>query len=281
MLTEIGHGLDARNIETTATLSNDGKSFDLHTPSLAAAKSMPPTTPLGGVPKAAVVFAQLVVDGKTQGVRTFVLRLTDGTNMYHGISTSLLPQRPGNRALDHAITKFNHVRLDRADLLGELDCAGDRRQSFLDQIHRVSVGALALSLGNIPATKAGAYLCYSFSKNRAVVDPRTTLPVSILTFPTQYGPIISAVAHAVVMESVARFFIGIFQKKGLPDMLRQALGCIFKATITYSTQRHLSVLTDRCGWRGLFAHNKIAEMQLSLKGNSIAEGDVMVLCIRK
>jgi len=55
MLTELGHGLDARNIETTATLSNDGKHFDLHSPSLDAAKSMPPVTPLGGLPKVAVV----------------------------------------------------------------------------------------------------------------------------------------------------------------------------------------------------------------------------------
>jgi acyl-CoA oxidase len=37
MLTEIGHGLDARNLETTATLLPDGD-FELHTPSLAAAK---------------------------------------------------------------------------------------------------------------------------------------------------------------------------------------------------------------------------------------------------
>ncbi|KAH7079824.1 hypothetical protein FB567DRAFT_552213 [Paraphoma chrysanthemicola] len=197
-----------------------------------------------------------------------------------GISTMLLPQRPGNRALDHAITTFNHVRLDRVDLLGELDGAGDKRRSFLSQIHRVSVGGLALSLVNIPATKAGAYLCYTFSKGRTVINPKTAKPTSILAFPTQYGPIISAVAHAIVMESAARFFIGIYQKKGVPEMLRQALVCIFKATITYSTQRHLSDLTDRCGWRGLFAHNKIAEMQLGLKGNSIAEGDVMVLCIR-
>lgn len=37
MLTELGHGLDARNLETTATLlPNDG--FELHTPSPNAAK---------------------------------------------------------------------------------------------------------------------------------------------------------------------------------------------------------------------------------------------------
>ncbi|RAH74039.1 uncharacterized protein BO66DRAFT_314420 [Aspergillus aculeatinus CBS 121060] len=37
MLTELGHGLDAKHIETTATLLSDG-SFDLHTPHLHAAK---------------------------------------------------------------------------------------------------------------------------------------------------------------------------------------------------------------------------------------------------
>lgn len=37
MLTEVGHGLDARYLETTATLLQDG-SFELHTPSPAAAK---------------------------------------------------------------------------------------------------------------------------------------------------------------------------------------------------------------------------------------------------
>jgi hypothetical protein len=37
MLTELGHGLDARNLETTATLLPNGK-IDLHTPNPNAAK---------------------------------------------------------------------------------------------------------------------------------------------------------------------------------------------------------------------------------------------------
>ncbi len=44
LLTEIGHGLDARGLETTATIQPDG-SFELHTPTKAAAKAMPPATP--------------------------------------------------------------------------------------------------------------------------------------------------------------------------------------------------------------------------------------------
>lgn len=41
MLTEVGHGLDAKNLETTATLLPDG-GFELHSPSWAAAKYVIP-----------------------------------------------------------------------------------------------------------------------------------------------------------------------------------------------------------------------------------------------
>ena len=281
MLTEVGHGLDARNIETTATLSDDGSSFDFHSPSPTAAKSMPPVTPLGGVPKVAVVFAQLVIRGEVQGVRSFVVQITDGDRMCSGISSIMLPPRPGGGPLDHAITTFTHVRLGRECLLGPLQSTIDeKRAAFMQQIHRVSVGTLSLSLCNIPALKAASYLAYTFSQQRKVNNPALKSVVPIWYFPTQYGPIISVAAQAAVLEAAGRFAIGLSQLPGLPEPLRLAVGCIFKATVTSSTQRHLIELTDRCGWRGLYAFNRISQLQLIAKGNSIAEGDVMVLCIR-
>lgn len=279
MLTEVGHGLDARNIETTATLSPDGTSFDLHSPSPTAAKSMPPTTPLGGVPKVAVVFAQLMINNESQGARAFIVHLTDGEKMCQGVDATLLPQRPGSQPIDHAVTTFTHVTLDRNCLLGPICGPGDRRQSLIEQIHRVSVGGLSLSLCNIPALKASAYLATAFSNQRKVVSPVTKQRIPIISFPTQYGPIISTVALAAVMDTAGRTSVATFQVRGIPEPLRHALVCIFKATATYASQRHMTELTDRCGWRGLYAFNKISEMQLALKGNSIAEGDVMVLCI--
>lgn len=281
MLTEIGHGLDARSIETTATLSDDGQSFDLHTPSSAAAKTMPPATPLGNVPKVAIVFAQLIVDNEVQGVRAFVVHLTEGSRMCRGISTKLLPQRPGSRLLDHALTLFSHVRLDRDCLLGAIAKPSDLRRVFLEQTHRLTVGSLALSLVNVPALKAGAYLTYVFSQKRMVTNPASNAPVPILSFPTQYGPIISAAAHAAVMEAAGRSAIGVFRAPGVHELLRHAMACLYKATATFATQRHLNELTERCGWRGMFTFNKISELQLAMKGNSIAEGDATVLCISK
>lgn len=103
MLTEVGHGLNARNLETTATALSDG-TFELHTPSERAAKSddiirfnasilniyfiryMPPTAP-AGMACVAVVFARLIdVSGSDRGIKPFVVHLHDGEAMSPGVT---------------------------------------------------------------------------------------------------------------------------------------------------------------------------------------------------
>jgi acyl-CoA oxidase len=137
---------------------------------------MPPTTPLGEIPKVAIVFAQLIVGHEIQGVRAFVVQLTEGNRMCRGMTTRLLPQRPGSRPLDHALTWFSHFRLNRDCLLGAIAKPSDLRRVFSEQTHRLTVGSLALSLLNVPALKAGAYLTYVFSQKRMVNNPTSNLP---------------------------------------------------------------------------------------------------------
>ncbi|KAF4419494.1 hypothetical protein F53441_14419 [Fusarium austroafricanum] len=60
---------------------------------------------------------------------------------------------------------------------------------------------------------------------------------------------------------------------------QHAIATIFKATVIKAS-RVLRELAERCGWRGLFAFNQISELDLTFQGNSIAEGDTLVLCIR-
>jgi acyl-CoA oxidase len=84
-MTEVGHGLDAMNLETTATLLPDG-SFELNTPHELAAKYMPPTTP-AGLPCTAVVFARAIVQGEDRGIKPFLVALNDGINMCRGVES--------------------------------------------------------------------------------------------------------------------------------------------------------------------------------------------------
>ncbi len=90
MLTEIGHGLDAKNLETTATVLPCG-SFDLHSPNFQAGKAMPLSTPEAGMPRVAVVFAKLIENGEDRGVKPFLVWLSDTNGMLPGIISTALP----------------------------------------------------------------------------------------------------------------------------------------------------------------------------------------------
>lgn len=99
MLTEADHGLDARNLETTATLLPDG-SYDLHTPHVGASKAMPLTTPSCGMPRIAIVFARLLVDGKSHGVKPFLVCLSDACGLRLGLHHIFCPHgRVRNRCI--------------------------------------------------------------------------------------------------------------------------------------------------------------------------------------
>jgi alkylation response protein AidB-like acyl-CoA dehydrogenase len=156
LLTEPGHGLDAKHLETTAMLLADG-SFDLHTPSCKCAqvsiqftyimnsshppRFMPPTSPIRGHPRVGLVFAKLIVGGEDRGVRPLIVHINDGTRMSAGITsryiptslyapfalrytvktdeqTRVMPRRAGSKMVGYSITTFTHVKLPSSALLG-------------------------------------------------------------------------------------------------------------------------------------------------------------------
>ncbi len=280
MLTEVGHGLDARNLETTATLQPDG-SFDLHTPNDTAAKAMPPTTPSSGIPRVAVVFARLKVHGDDHGIKPFVVSLCDSNQMRRGIMSRVLPTRPGTstKPLDHAITTFQHVRLSPNALLGSISKPKDERDDFLQHIWRVSIGTLSLSIMGISAIKVGTHITALYSQRRMVASSNGHGRVPIMSFSTQQRPILNGWVYGIVLESYARWTVKEVMDPRHSQPVRHALATIFKTTITRAS-RVLNDLLERCGWQGLFSYNQISELALNFQGNYIAEGDTLVLCIR-
>lgn len=280
MLTEIGHGLDARNLETTATLQPDG-SFDLHTPRPSAAKVMPPNNPWAGMGRVGIVFARLMVDKEDHGVKSFIVHLGDKTGLLPGVKSQLLPKRCGAKALDHSITTFHHVRLAPESLLGSLARAQDQRGDFIRRIHRVAVGTLSLSITNIPVLGECAMIAGIYSRRRHVAGPSNGSEIPIIQFPTQYRPILDALVQSWAYDAFADEAISLFLDKSLSDEVRHAVAVCFKIVANTDTQTAVTELSERCGWQGLFAYNRIIEMELSMRGNAIAEGDQTVLCIRE
>ncbi|KAJ0413496.1 hypothetical protein BJY00DRAFT_296816 [Aspergillus carlsbadensis] len=278
MLTEVGHGLDARNLETTATLLPNG-GFELHSPTPGAAKCMPPTTPRSGLPAVAVVIARLIVNGENRGVRPFLVPLGDGREMCKGVTAKALPPRTGAHPIDHALTLFDRVRLPSSALLGSLDKPADERQEFFSTIQRVAVGTLFLSATAIPSLKLAVYNASRFSVRRMVLGPDGK-PMPVMQFRTQHLPILHAIAHVHVLQAFLVKAGTLIRNVKMDPRVRHAVATAFKAAAIQHFQKSIRLMNDGCGWHGYFEHNQLLQMELEFRAVSTAEGDIRVLAIR-
>ncbi|KAF8882587.1 acyl-CoA dehydrogenase NM domain-like protein [Infundibulicybe gibba] len=275
-LTEVGHGLDALHLETTATLENG--EFVLNTPSEEAAKYMPPTKPMGD-PCIAIVFARTIVEGNNHGIKPFLVPINDGVNMHPGVVCKVLPHRGGSRPVNHSLTYFNSVRLPMSALLGTLEKPKDPRTSFLSLIFRVAVGTIALGSLGVPALQVASYIAAKYSLRRTVTDSQG-LTKSIMSFRTQKAPIVIAVAQSFVMKAFHGAAVKTFIEQTQDVRVRHAVGTILKVTMMQHAQAANLALGDRCGAQGLFEANQLSVVFCDMRGSAIAEGDTLGISIR-
>lgn len=134
-------------------------------------------------------------------------------------------------------------------------------------------------MANLSSLKTAVYVAGTYSLRRLIRNPEGK-KVPIISFRTQQRPIFHTLAQIAVLEPYATEMIGRYSKEK-SDVVKHGLGTSFKAHLAAVTQKSLIELSERCGSQGLFGYNQIIESQLGCRGISIAEGDVLVLCIRK
>ncbi|KZT22256.1 acyl-CoA dehydrogenase NM domain-like protein [Neolentinus lepideus HHB14362 ss-1] len=276
-LTELGHGLDVINMETTATQLSTGE-FELETPVERAAKFMPPTSPCG-IPCVAVVFARLLVNGEDRGPRPFLVYLHDGKSMNAGITVRRLTPRGGACPVEHCITYFHRVHLPRSALLGDADQSNDVRKSFFTNISRVISGTLSMGAWALIDMKVATFIAGRYSIRRTVIDASTKLPRPIASFSTQYIPILTAVSQTAVMQAFAEDSHSRFVNESDATM-KHFIAAVFKTTMMRHSREILVGLADRCGAQGLFEVNQISVLMMDIRGAAIAEGDTLGISIR-
>ncbi|KAG8664134.1 uncharacterized protein FPOAC1_014027 [Fusarium poae] len=152
---------------------------------------------------------------------------------------------------------FQSRFLPSTALLGSSSKPENGRIEFLRHIRRVPVGTVSFSILGISAIKVGTRIAAVYSERRTIasVDGGKGRK-RIMDFSTQQVPIVEGWVHE-----------------------KHALATIFKATVVKASQV-LRPLAERCGWQGFFAFNQISELDLTFQGNTVSEGDTLVLCIR-
>eukprot|EP01096_Ripella_sp_DP13-Kostka_P008124 TRINITY_DN301_c0_g2_i3.p1 TRINITY_DN301_c0_g2~~TRINITY_DN301_c0_g2_i3.p1 ORF type:complete len:1349 (-),score=671.96 TRINITY_DN301_c0_g2_i3:116-4162(-) len=114
--TELGHGSNVRGLQTIATYDKTTEEFVLTTPTLQSLKWWPGT--LGRVATHAIVYAQLILDGKEYGVHSFMCQIRDENHRpLPGIELGDLGPKMGDHANDTGFMRLEGVRVPRKFLL--------------------------------------------------------------------------------------------------------------------------------------------------------------------
>ncbi|MET9182609.1 acyl-CoA dehydrogenase [Kitasatospora aureofaciens] len=287
LCTELDHGNDSFNIETTAELDRDSGGFILHTPHAGAQKFMPNTSTTGG-PKTAVVAARLLVDEQDQGVFLFLTPLSDEQGPLPGIQVRRLPPRPG-APVDHCLTSFHHVRLPREALLeadhgrlghdGTLTSAlGSRRKRFLRSIGRVTVGKLCMSGAAVGASRAALAIAVRYGQHRHVTGPKPGQRLALNVHRSHHSRLLTSLANAYAMTFLHRSVLSRWNHHTAEDRSEaERLVAISKGWITWQARAILVECRERCGAQGLFAVNGLAGYAQYAEGTVTAEGDNLVI----
>ncbi|CAM04723.1 acyl-coenzyme A oxidase [Saccharopolyspora erythraea NRRL 2338] len=284
--TELGYGNNIAALETEAVYDHETGEFVLNTPNARAQKFMP-NTGISDIPKLAVVLARLKVSGADRGVFPFIVRISDRNGLRPGVHVTRLPEKPGF-ALDNGVTRFDHVRIPRRNLLtgsaGRLTDAGEfranvknRRTQVLRALDRVTPGRICLSGALISAARASTYIAVRYAWQRLTAAPgRGEVP--IISFRSQQSALFTSLARVYAMT----FLLNHVKKEylhrhGGDDTEVNQLVSIAKALSSWEMSEVLHVCRERCGAQGMFSINRIADYLPMAQGVVTAEGDNLPL----
>ncbi|WP_280465412.1 acyl-CoA dehydrogenase family protein [Nocardia brasiliensis] len=297
VLTEVGHGSDLSNLETTASYDpSNGGGFVLHTPTDTAVKFMPTTAPppVEGVARVGIVFARLILDGRSCGNYPFLVRLIDSNGTVRsGVTIRPLPDKPG-LGMDNSLTRFDRVRVPRACLLSatgaRIDDSGRLVSPIPDEnqawraISRVRIGRICMAIGAAAVARAALSIAVAHAEQRDIAS-LSGGRVQLAQVPAHFGRLLDMVADTYVTCVAAESALNAFTEASERDADEHSaaltdLVSLTKYLTTSTALRVCDQVRDHLGAQGVFAHNKIVELRALRDGAATGEGDSFVIALQ-
>lgn len=293
-MTESGHGSDVAVLETTATYDPATQEFVVDTPTPSARKDY-----IGGAAehaRMAAVFAQLVTDGKSQGVHCFLVPIRDenGADL-PGVTTSDDGRKGGLPGVDNGRIVFDNVRIPRENLLNRYaDVAPDG--TYTSEIENPSrrffttLGTLVrgrVSVGG--AAAAGARVALSIAvryalARRQFADPDTGAETLLLDYRSHQRRLLPLVAKSFALafaqnDLVRRMDLvqrGAEIEPGAQRSLEKRAAGLKVAQTRHAT-RAIQECREACGGAGYLTENRLVTLKADTDVFTTFEGDNVVL----
>ncbi|TKJ23471.1 acyl-CoA oxidase [Blastococcus sp. CCUG 61487] len=298
-MTETGHGSDVQQLRTTCTYDPATQCFDLHTPHEAARKDYIGNAAQDG--RMAVVFAQLITQGKNHGVHAWLVPIRDADgNPMPGVTIGDDGPKAGLSGVDNGRLTFDHVQVPRDMLLdryGQVAEDGTYTSSIENETRRffttlgtlvrgrVSVGGSAAS-----ATKLALDIAVRYGEvrrqfaapgedreiriNDYLVHQRKLLPALATTYALHFaqGALVEAmhdIQSAVHVEGKE------VDEQAQRELESRAAG--LKVAQTAHATKTIQMCREACGGAGYLQENRLPHLKADTDVFTTFEGDNTVL----
>jgi len=295
-LTELGHGSNVRGILTTAHYDPTTQEFIINTPEDLAMKFW-----IGGAAKSAtmsVVWAQLMINGKSEGPHVFIVPLRDPRTHQplKGIIIGDCGRKGGQEAVDNGFIIFQNFRVPRENLLNRFSnvTPEGKFQTTLDnadQRFALSLGSLSggrlLLIGGAPkilmyATKIAVRFA---AMRRQFSKPGEKEEQPLIEYPLHQYRLFPYLAASIGLTLAAKkcYSYANMSTKEIFDPKNKFLGemhgvlSALKAVASWTTLKGIQECREACGGLGYSHYAKFGILRANYDVNTTWEGDNNIL----
>jgi acyl-CoA oxidase len=293
-MTETGHGSNVQALGTVATYDAETDEWVITTPDDLSRKDY-----IGNAAShahAAVVFAQLEIDGTGHGVHAFVVPIRDKKlKVLDGIRVEDDGPKIGLNGVDNGRLWFDHVRVPRTNLLNryaDVDENGtyhseienpDRR--FFTMLGTLIQGRVCVGGAGITASKTALALAIKYANQRRQFgSPDSDEEELLLDYGMHQRRLLPLLARTYALHFAQEILLtelhNVLSTTDAPERQRRALesrAAGTKALGTWHGSRTVQECREACGGAGYLMSNRLGSMRADIDVFTTFEGDNHVL----
>lgn len=285
-MSELGHGSNVRDIETTATYDAATQEFVVHTPHDSAHKEWIGNAANDG--RMATVFAQLIVGGVQHGVHALLVPIRDEAGrVLPGVRIEDTGVKMGLNGIDNGRLWFDQVRVPRTHLLnrfGDVTPDGtytspiaNAGRRFFTMLSTLVGGRITVAGTAISGAKAGLAVALRYTDRRRQFSTGDGPETPLLDYRWTQRRLLPSLAATYACDLALREIARRFLESHGEDREVEVLAAGLKAYASWEALHALQQARECCGGQGYLPVNRIAQFRVDCDIDVTFEGDNSVL----
>lgn len=287
-MTETGHGSNVRGLTTTAKYNDSDQTITIDSPDYDSGKEY-----IGNAmhSRMAVVFAQLLVEGKSQGVHAILVPVRDRhDNLLPGVKIEDCGYKMGLNGVDNGRIWFDNVKVPKENLLnryGDIDDDGkyvspikNSSKRFFTMLGALVAGRVSVGIAGNTGAKSALSIAVKYAlKRRQFAAKDGEQETLIMDYPSHQKRLIPRIAKTYALNFALHELQAFYARQYKTGEMREVetLAAGLKAYATWHATDAIQECREACGGKGYLTENRLVDLKADTDIFTTFEGDNTVL----